>query len=523
MSEISTEIPPNVDATPPGATHSPSVHRNFLVYICTQLLTWTVTFASISVIPRLLGESSSGKLVFAMTATMLPAGFLCLGIDQFLMKEIGRDADQSQRLAGGMIGLRLALIVPALLGSIIAGFVLHASRADWTLIAILGPSGAACMFTLGFRAVFTGHERARQVGASDLVATSSSLIAIPFLRYGPVALAVATTLTTMVNVAIQWRWLRKLTRMKPVFDLALWRYLIRSGLPFCVNTYLLAAYGFVGVYIVRQNLGDAGLGVTGQVSKLFGTFMFIPVAMTSALLPSLARMADRDMEAFNRTKLRVLSLLMVIGLPVVVLILVLSPELCHLLYSKHQFVDMPLALQIIAFGVIPLYIVSSMYQFLVAQGRTAVWSGFLASTVVIYAVTANLSIPWCHAHLNNGPAGASIATVVAEMSSAIAALVLMKARVFDRDFINRLCRVALCAGAMGAVMVGSLRMISAAVISESGVSIGLRLIVPGAAGLAVFACMAWSLRVMWPQDQEKLGELLTRGLARFRGSPRVPA
>jgi O-antigen/teichoic acid export membrane protein len=529
MTELVTEPVAQVQAAEPaepagqGVEHRPSVHKNFVIYVSAQLLTWTVTFISLSVIPRLLGEDSSGKIVVASTAATLPTSLLTLGIDQFLMKEIGRDPSQTKRLLGGLVGLRIALLFVAIFGTVLTGTLLHATAFDWVLIAIWMPSAFAGFFTIGFRSVFTGHEQAKRVSASDLIATCSSLFAIPFLSHGPIALAVAGSATMVLNVTLQWRWVRQIAHVVPIVDRRLWTELVRAGLPFCVNTYLLASYAFVQVFIMRRMVGDAGVGVSGQVTRLFGTFMFIPVAMTSALLPSLARMADSDPEAFNRTKLRVLGLLVVLGLPVEILMIVLGPPLCQLLYSKGKFIEMPLALQTIALAIIPMYIVSSMYQFLVAQGRAGVWSRFLASTVVIYGIVAALAIPACQRMFQNGPMGGAVATVVAEMASAIAAIILLKVNLFDRDLRSRMVRAILAAGAMAAVMLGALKAVTMALPQENEIALALRLIIPGGIGLATFAGLAWALKVLYPQDQEKLASMLTKGFGRLRRSSQAQA
>lgn len=527
MTELVTEPVPSAapaepaaaaaaEPNPADAGHRPSVHRNFLIYVSAQLLTWTVTFISLSVIPRLLGEASSGKIVVASTAATLPTSLLCLGIDQYLMKEIGRDPSQTKRLMSGLIGLRFALLIPCALGTILTGLMLHATAFDWMLIAIWMPSAFSGFFTIGFRSVFTGHEQAKRVTASDLIATCSSLFAIPFLSHGPVALVVASSVTMVTNATLQWRWVRQIARVTPVLDRRLWVDLIREGLPFCINTYLLAAYSFVQVFIMRRMVGDEGVGVSGQATRLFGTFMFIPVAMTSALLPSLARMADSDPAAFNRTKLRVLGLLVVLGLPVEVLMIVLGPTLCQFLYSKGKFIEMPLALQTISLAIIPMYIVSSMYQFLVAQGRAAVWSRFLASTVVIYGITAALAIPVCVRLFNNGPMGGGVATVVAETASAIAAICLLKVNLFDRDLRARMARAILAAGIMALAMLGALKGVETILPMENEIALALRLAIPGAIGVVTFAGLAWALKVLYPQDQEKLAGMLMKGFGKLR-------
>jgi stage V sporulation protein B len=372
------------------------------------------------------------------------------------------------------------------------------------------------LFTFGFRAVFTGHAEAKSVTIGDLMLTGSTVLAIPFLRYGPIAVVVVASASSLVNFLVQWRLIKRLSGAHPIVDIPLWKELIKGGMPFCINNYLLQAYSFVSVFVVRHLVGEAGVGVTGQVSRIFGTFMFIPTALIAALLPMLAKLAHTDMETFDRTKLRVLALLVVLGLPVAVLLYMLAPPLCQLLYSKRKFVDMPVALQVMSFAIIPMYVVSTMYQFLVAQGRAQVWARFLALTVVIYAVVALVSIPITTRVWRNGPAGASMAMVVAESISMVASLLLMKVDLVNRDLFTRMVKAAVAAGSMVAAMAIARSMVVRYFPGEDGLSAAIQLIICGATGTFVFATLAWTLRILWPQDQEKMAQMAGKLLRRFR-------
>jgi O-antigen/teichoic acid export membrane protein len=378
------------------------------------------------------------------------------------------------------------------------------------------PSATCNFFSPAYRAVFNGLEQAARVSTIDMVLSWSPLLAIPFLRFGPPAVVVAVSFVAIISIGIQSFWMRRLIRFKPIFDKALWKQLILGGIPFCVNNYLLSLYGAVSVFMVRHTLGDEGVGVVGQVGKLFGTFMFIPTALVSAILPSLARLAEANMAEFNRTKVRVLSLLMVVGLPVTAIVVVLAPPLCHLLYSKSKFLDMPLALQTIAIGLIPTYVVSTMYQFLVAQGRAHVWARFLLMTVVIYGIVSYISIPMCVRLFHNGPMGASVATVIAETISAVVSMILLKIKIFDAEMIGRSIRGLVATAVMCAVMFFLERWLESLAPKGGMISFAVQLFIPAGVGTVVFAVLAWALQIMLPEEQKKVAGMFRRVTGKLR-------
>lgn len=505
--DISADTVPDTANGPPAPHQDSKVSHNFLIYLTSQVLSWAVTFVSLSIIPRTLGESNTGKLVVISSIAMMPFILAVPGADQYLVKEIGRDPSRAEALLGALMGLRMALIVPAVGGVIVVGFCLHAGPLDWMLIALVAPTTIFGLFTMAFRATFTGLERASRVGAVDLLMAWSPLLAIPFLRFGVVAPAATSMVASTIVVTAQILLLHRLVPLKPRWDPALWLEVLCKGIPFSINTYLLTAQAFVCVTVVRMTIGDAGVGVTGQVGRLFGTLMFVPAAITAAILPTLARMADTDVDRFQRSQSRVLALLIVVALPITALMAVIAPPLCHLLYTKTKFVAMPLALQTVSFALLPMYIVSTLYQFLVAQGRAMVWTRFLTMTVVVYAIVGYVAIPFCVRRFHNGPVGASIATIVAESISAILAMKLLRINPFNSDLVYRLLRGITAAGCMAGVMALVLKFLERMMPDGGFGAAAIQVAVPSVIGIATFAALARLLRILWPEDERKIAEL----------------
>lgn len=109
------------------------VAKNTLIYMAGQLLSWVMTFLSVSIIPRRLGESNIGHLAIAATAVGAVANMLMLGLDGFISAEIGRNKGQSERIVQAFLGLRLSLLPLLVIGAMIALHAAHASPLEWTL------------------------------------------------------------------------------------------------------------------------------------------------------------------------------------------------------------------------------------------------------------------------------------------------------------------------------------------------------------------------------------------------------
>lgn len=491
------------------------VARNTVVYFLGQVLTWGITFVSLSIVPRALGERGMGELAVAGAAVGTVASIMGLSVEAYLTKEIGRDRDQAERLLRATLGLRILMIVPTALIAMVVLRSMSRSLIVWQLGMLSIADTAMVFWSNPARSVQAGWEHAKRVSALDFVGATTPLVAIPFLRFGPRGLAFTAVLVSFGITVTRTVWVRRYVRMAPLFDWRLWKEIIKGGLPFLANNNIISLYGFVSIFILKHFTDDSAVGVYSQAMRLFGTFLFVPTALGAALLPSLARLASADEAEFRRLQSRVLSLLVILGLPVTVSVIVLAAPFCHLLYGMHKFVAMPQVLHYYALAIIPVYIVSTMYQFLVAQGRNAVWTLFLGMSVVIYAVCCGVLVPLTIRSMHNGVVGAVMSTFIAESCSALFAFLLLRTNPFSGDAAGRTIRGIAAAAGMGAVMWALCRMTGEAPSGDTTpryLRMALHLLVPAGAGAAAYTLLAWQLRVLTPDEKVRVIGALRRKL-----------
>lgn len=475
------------------------VAQNAAIYFVGQTLSWLVTFVSVSIIPRFLGKDAVGELALASTAVMTISLFLMLGGEMLLTKEIGRDSSQTERLLGALLGLRIVMILPLILLSVATFAMMHVSARVWVIGGVTIASTAVSLLADPLRAVLAGWEEARRVSSLDIVYNLSMLAAIPFLAFGPISVAIAVGAGGLLALILRARWIRKRVRIRPVFDVGLWKQIVKDGLPFMANVLILQLLAFIAVTLLEKMDSVGAVGVYSQASRLFGTFLFVPNAIGMALLPSLARLAEASAEEFRATQLRVLTLLVALALPVTAVMIVLAGPISHLLYGTHNFVEMPLVLQIYALAVLPMYLVTTLYQFLVAQNRGGTWTGVLMLTVVLYALFSVLLIPIARDRLHNGAVGAVAATVLSEAFSVGFAFLLLKNSPFDGPTMGRIFRVLLATAGMAGVM---------------WLTHDWFVLIPISLGLATFGLLAWFLKVLGAEDQAKIVGLVRVKLRR---------
>jgi O-antigen/teichoic acid export membrane protein len=492
------------------------VAKNASIYLVSQIITWLVTFVSVSYIPRHIGARGSGEMWLAYGTLLTMLAFFQLGIDPFLAKEIGRDNRQTERLLGATIALRLLLIPLVVVATLLTLSTLNPSRSIWllTMVYLLGmPFG---FIATSFRAALVGREEARRVAILDILNATGPLYAIPFLFYGPIALAWTTVGAQFLFLILSWRWVLRNQPLRPLWDRTLWQRVLRDSMPFWINSFILQFYTYTTQWLLNRFADVATVGVYGQAWRLFGTFLFVPTALGTALLPSLARMADYAPQEFRRVQSRVFCLLIILGLPVMVSVMLLAKPLSVLLYGPNQFVTMPETLQVYALALLPMYIVSIMYQFLVAQNRNALWTYFIGASVGVCALLCTLLIPLTIRLFQNGAIGAILSIVITETLSAVCAFALLRTNPFTTETTGRIIRALLAAAGMAGILWGMRLLAAQAPLSmqQNGFFLFPYLIVSSLLGLATFVVLAWLLRALAPEDQEKFVGLVRRKLRR---------
>ena len=477
------------------------VTKNAIIYFIGQLLSWIATFCAVSIIPDKIGVVAQGQIALVTSRVLLFAPLIAFGVDIYLIKEIGKDRNRAEELVRSTLGLRIFLFPFLILLSLLS---LSLTKEQNPLIWKMGYLGimfvCSAFFSDILRATLSGWEQAQKVSLTELVFSVSPLIAIPFLRFGnPLPLSLTAFLGVLFVLIMRWYWVSRQFALKPIFNFEIWKELLRGGMPFVANNMLLQLLMAIAVFMLEHLDGVEAIGIYWQAVKLFGAFLFIPTALGMALLPSLSRLGEADKKEMGEIQERVMLLLIVTGLPIVTLVMLLTESLSKILYKDQTYQAVNLVLQVYALAIIPMYLVSALYQFLVAQNRGGIWTRFLVISVGVYSISAWFLIPFTRDHYHNGAIGAVGATVISETCSAIFAFWILGNNPFHRETIFRILRAIVATFCMTVVIWFTRKMF---------------ILIPTILGCSVFAFLAWKLRVLGEEEQNKLAHLINSKLRR---------
>lgn len=475
------------------------VARNVLVTLATQLISWGLTFAVMLYLPRYVGDTGLGNLAFASSFVLIFSVFVPLGTSTVLVREIARDHAQAGPLLTAALLLRLPLGL--LMGALAVGIasLLHYSPLV-QLLVVLGAVGmvvAAANDALA--SALQGQENLTRQSAAVLVEKflASALTIALVLARAPLwtlAAAVLFTATTSLLVnASAFRTLLPALRLPTVAEV---RALALAGMPFMGWAVFRTLYSQTDPVILRFVTNAATVGWYAVAARLVGTSLFLPAAITTALLPTLSRLHREDIAAFRPLVRRMLGLVMLFGIPLALVLMLVPDRLIALLHYPAGFANSVPVLRVGGLGVLLYYAAMVLGTAVIASdGQHKMMRASMIATAV--------SIPACfagaflaHLYWKNGAVGAALSDVLVECYLVYSYLRMLPARTFVGESLAFLGRCTAAALPMAAFL---------ELMSRSGS--GLWIVLPC---VVIYGVMCLLLRCVSAQDLAMARQIMAK-------------
>ena len=482
-----------------GASRSRRVARNVLVTLATQLTSWGLTFAVMLYLPRYVGDTGLGNLAFAASFVVIFGVFVPLGTSTVLVREIARDHDRAGELLTAALLLRLPLGL--LMGAVAIGVasLLHYSPLV-QLLVVLGMAGMIVVaLNDALASALQGQENMTRQSAAVLVEKflASGLTILLVLERAPLwTLAAVGLFTGMVSFLINASAFRSLLPTLRLPTAGALRALALAGMPFMGWVVFRTLYSQTDPVILRLVTNAATVGWYAAATRLVGTSLFLPVAITTALLPTLSRLHREDPAAFRLLVRRMLGLVMLFGIPLSLVLMLVPDRLIALLHYPAGFAHSIPVLRVGGFGVLLYYAAMVLGTAVIASdGQHKMMRASMIATV--------LSIPACfagaflaHLYWKNGAVGAILSDVLVEFYLVYSYLRMLPARTFVGESLAFLGRCTAAALPMAAFL---------ELMSRSG--IGLWIILPC---VVIYGAMCLLLRCVSAQDLAMVQQILAR-------------
>ncbi|HXA29074.1 MAG TPA: flippase [Candidatus Angelobacter sp.] len=423
--------------------------RNTALLFTARSLSKVLVFATVIVTQNALGATGYGKFAAIVVFSNIASIFADLGLQVVFVREASRRLDD----LGAFLGTTLAAKVP--LGAL-SGVILAVSV--WLLapdlLPLVGPVFALLVATSVanlLRSTFyaTGEMRYEVVAiAGETVVLLVATVLAAVFKQGVAAFVwayAASYAFTAVYAAVITQ--RRYTRLRLVWNSALLRKLLRSGLPFALAFVLSTIYFRIDVVILKSLRGDAQVAYYNAAYKFLDGLSFIPQAAMSAVFPALAVIHLRGRDPMRDAYTRAYRLLAALGMPVAVACVILAPQIIHITHVPFEQ-SIP-ALRILGASLLLIFVNNSFIFALGAMDKQLTFA-LLAGLSIVVNVTLNLvMIP--RFAFADGYLAASWATLITEVFLFVAGYIALARYLGRMPWLRPAIPIALSGAVVAAV------------------------------------------------------------------------
>jgi O-antigen/teichoic acid export membrane protein len=481
------------------------VARNVVVTIVNQVASWTLSIAVMWKLQQYLGASGLGQFTLAYAIAGICAMVVSLGTSTVLIREIARDHSMADRLIPAAIAMRIPLGFVGLALALLVGVVLGYSHLVMVLIVITVFAMVLAQVNDVFASALVGVEQLpkQNLGLfTERVISSAGTLVLIALHGEPWTLMAISLLSNTIALAVNVHNIKPYITRLAAPDMPTVKMLVREGRPFMSTSLFAAIYGQSDPPILSKLSTEAQIGWYGLGRRLIGTVLFFPVALTNALLPTLARVSREEPESFGPMMRRVIDLVLVAVVPFAALMVFAPAQILRVLKSPESFSGSIPVLMIFGAGTIVWYLSQVIATALIAADR----QGMLSR---VTGIAALISVPLCigltaaaQTHWGNGAVGAAVSDVTVESYLLVSYIRALPRDVIDWRSIGTLARASIAAIPLVLLLSWSL--------SSTHVS---TIVAAGTVGALLYIPLCWLLKCLHPHDIAMVKQMFSKKLA----------
>ena len=308
---------------------------------------------------RYLGPESFGVLSYAESFVYLFAAFAALGLDQIVVRELVKDATRRDELLGTTLVLR------------IVGFVIMLGGIFWTLgildnDALTNNVVLVLTITIALQS-FKGIDFYFQSKVLSKYTAISNLVAVGILSVVKVALILSKAPLIYFAYALALEWViisigyivayqyNDLSIRKWKFKKEVAIKLLKQSWFLIIGSVAAALYMKIDQVMINEIMNERSVGIYSVAVKLTSIWIFVTVAITQSVFPSLVSTRKADRALFLKRLQQLYDVLIKIAVVVSILYAIFADYFVPLLFGDEYAESS---------GILIVYIWSIIFVFL---------------------------------------------------------------------------------------------------------------------------------------------------------------
>ena len=424
------------------------VARNTLAQAAGKVVVLGAGAVSIAVTTRYLGAAGYGRFALALALLQTLGVLADAGLVAVVVREASRAPHRTAQLIGNALAMRLALcLVVAGLAAAASGLPSYGPDVR-TAVLIASVPFAMGVVSSSLAAVFQVRlqlGRGALADAAGRVGSLLALLAVVAADLGFAAVVASAAAGAAVTLALTFAFARRLVRVRPAADRAVWRELAVAALPLGLTLAVAELYFRADTFILSLSRDADEVGRYALAYRLYELLGLLPAMVMASVFPLLSRQLASDRAAAERTLHATARAFVAFGLPVAAGGLVIAPQLAQLA-GGDEFAAAADPLRLLLCAAVLAYLSGLLGYTLIAGGfeRSTLW---LSVTALVLNLALNVALAPAY--------GATASAAIAVASEALllgGGWLLVRRRLGLRPALEGAWRAGLAAAVMAAAV-----------------------------------------------------------------------
>lgn len=344
-----------------------------IISLVGQATTWTSTVLLTIAYGHYLTAVTFGELYFALSFVLLIGTPLEYSFNTQITRDVAQEPGKALSYFSNVFLMKAALWVVLYATALFICRLPGYNGEEQVLVAICGLNLLSDALGSTVRALHYAFERVYfPVIASIIEKVLAAVFGIFFLRAGAGVEVMAVILLGASFLGTVWQTIGffRLVGLKFGIDLPLMRELTRTTIPFFIYGVLAVIYARIDVFLLSLMTNSAVVGWYGASYRLFDTLSFLPaIVITPIMYPLYSKFSISSEERLKLAIEKSMNFLLFFGIPITVGLIVVAPNIIGFLYQTSQFSNAIPALQMLAPGVLFLYMNTVLGNTLISTKR----------------------------------------------------------------------------------------------------------------------------------------------------------
>lgn len=364
---------------------------------------------------RYLGPSNYGLVNYAGAYTAFFTSVCTLGINSILVKEFVDSPDDSGRIIGTTLGLRLTAGLLSVITIII--IVVFVDSGEPTTIAVVAFSSVGLIFqafeTLNFW--FQAQLKSKVTALASLVAyilTTLYKSVLLFLNKSVLWFAFSISVDYICVAVFLFIAYRKHNGKPLEFSCKRGKSLLSKSYHFIFSGLMVAIYGYTDKFMLKQMMSSKEVGIYSIATAVCTMWCFVLNAIINSIYPSIMEANNTDKVLFYKRNKQLYAIVFYLSIFVSFMFQIIAPSVVRILYGE-AYMEAVNPLRIVTWYTAFSYLGVARNAWIVCENKQKyllpIYFGAAISNIILNLILIPLY----------GASGAAIASLIAQILTSI--------------------------------------------------------------------------------------------------------